>query len=240
MVAAQCGSAVHKTLSRVPILNMFVLMFDQGPSFQTLEKELNMIALMAALLLTVSMAIPSSVEYSELVEADARWQSTQYLAYFANFFVSDSNHKMSDLLLERMAMMNTSFLLNLVGVLVVYMSLSCMGGSESELDEAVKDWWPAGRFVMMFLVGTLVTGIIGLFLVQSALVAIKFPDYYVESTGEDQMIQWGSQGTIDKSTIVWMSLSLLLALVHSLGVVLRDNKKRARAEGINDATSASA
>jgi len=172
-------ATAQSVVLKIPVLNLAydVLGDKMPPSVTELNVVLNLMGLLAALLLTVSIALPGAVSYEELEAVRARFNNPN--SSYSGI------HKMSnDAGIDSLAyytLTSTNLLgSSLIVTLFMLITLSATGGRCKEFYKPYLKWWSYARWVFAWAFTTLVYGAYCCFQAFNWIFSIKFPDRYVE------------------------------------------------------------
>lgn len=226
------ANAVYR---RIPIINyIFDMLFDTTPQFADIERLLNIIALISALILSVSAGLPTAVSYDELVAADLRFapDDTVSAGYSCYYSSQIDPHYAVNQFSFRVTLSDMCLSLCLIGVIVVYVSLSSLDvlqlGEKHPVNQAkMFIWWRYARFVLLICNTALIVGIVSFFTSLYSLSVIKFPDYWVqdnyscENDGNDSDLfsifsPYGMRYYL--SALVFPAMTCLIVVMVSLAI----------------------
>jgi len=188
------GHAVREYSKYIPFLGLFFASEDV-PSYEDVDKTLNLMGLVGALLCTVAMSYPTSVNREDMKEIDALYTND---AAVKSFFDTTADHGITPtgnwaaMFSGRPPSYNFAWTLSLainsllMEVLVVFIVLVYISFGITEEDHLLartqmRVWWTNGGNVLMLVVSTLlVIGIVFLTMANLLLFWMKFPDHDVE------------------------------------------------------------
>lgn len=165
-------------IARVPIVNIiYRLLFDEEPPhLDSVKSTLDTIALLAALFLTIAMALPTGVAFDELEAARARFSAPPYDSMFSgDQIVRDFGN----------AIAVATFMLGsaLIATVCAIVSILVTQAEIEGRPEATRRFWRFARWGAVWAIGSLIAGVIGCFLAFNRLVFIKLPDVMLERGG---------------------------------------------------------
>mmetsp|Transcript_11691 Transcript_11691/g.30464 ORF Transcript_11691/g.30464 Transcript_11691/m.30464 type:complete len:348 (+) Transcript_11691:27-1070(+) len=165
-------------LHRVPIVNVFYdLLFDDvPPQMDAVKSTLDTIALLAALFLTIAMAIPASVDFDEVNAARARFDSLPYSAY-------TTGDELAQAFVFTSALSTYMLGSALIATVVALVSLVVTEDEVSKSDEVRLRYWGYARWATLWAIATLIAGVVTCFFSFNRLVFIKLPDIALERSG---------------------------------------------------------
>ena len=196
-----------------PFLNLvYDFLFDAAPEVESVEKILNILGLVTALLLGVVLTIPTSVNHAELAEANSNfnnnlrynysdpgagptypiWYNAQQLASWSAVFrdtpfddtvLNKYGGVYSNRLAYYIAGASGSLTCALLSVVLVYFFLAA--GDWDEEGHNFAEWWQLVKWLVLQQFLATAVGIVLFFISLMVLVDIKFPDdgWYVPCIG---------------------------------------------------------
>jgi len=222
--ASEYDKAETKTnslLLKIPVVNLVydVLGDRLPPSSAELKEVLNLMGLLGALMLTISMALPGTISYEELKSTQERFNN----ASSAYSGIPDmSNNNAIDSLVYYTTVSTNLLGASLVATLLMLVNLSATGGRCREFYKPYVKWWSYARWVFTWAFATLVYGTYSCFQVFNWLMGIKFPDRYVEEH-PGSSYKWGigtysSFGFVGMMSTIFPAITGLLVTTVLLGI----------------------
>jgi hypothetical protein len=179
---------------QIPVLNVVFdfVESESPPSLANVKDAMNAMGLLAALALTVSMALPASVNFEQIKLDAQRFARPPYsgvLPVWEGYFNISEPADLPEALIEQLAegtITSTALLASAVIVVVIFLIvIGTTGGEVFDEDyEAYKSWYAWTRWLVVWVFTCLVTGMTYAFRSYIYLVIINFPDFYVEKEGE--------------------------------------------------------
>jgi hypothetical protein len=162
----------------IPFVNVFYdMVFDSVPTQEELNKMLDTLGLVSALLLSIVISMAFSVDFEEMDKARLRFDNVTSPYNAAASF--------EDILLEIATVLSIStyFLVGALSI-VVLLIVSSSSGMESNGGnvEHRKIWWGWVRWVVLYSFASTLLGSIFALYSFNSISWIKFPDLYVERT----------------------------------------------------------
>eukprot|EP00854_Cymbomonas_tetramitiformis_P021161 gene21161-25414_t len=163
-----------------PFFNLFhaLLRYD-APSYENLERALNVLALVDALMLSVVITIPTAFSFEEVEQIDRRFSEGAYHNFFkGNFeyaFVRSFSGKVNYACTMSICYLSSSLLC----VILLYF-FSAFVEDIFGNRECFDHWWFYNRFSVLFALVSCIVGCAQSVIVYYMIVEAKFPDLYLE------------------------------------------------------------
>lgn len=159
-------------LEHIPVVNIiYDLLFSSHPTYSDVERLLNVVALLGALVLAMSTAMLTAIDHDELIEADQRMISDPFKCRFTNGAVV---HPVSLYFIEECALADAMLILSVLTCILVYLSL--IGVGEGQFAERkMQVWWTYARVPMLVATVSLALGVIYFSTILIDLQFIKAP-----------------------------------------------------------------
>merc|ERR1712226_1370956 len=141
-------------VSWIPGVNLlYHVLVEHIPTRDSIIEMMNLIALLDALMLSVVCGYPSWASYDDLEEANNRFRNEWRCHYWYgidNISTHYPNKYFSMCVARNMTIANVMLGLALVVNVMTYMSLTTLGGDQSDATDAqVKRWWRNGGMFTM-------------------------------------------------------------------------------------------
>jgi hypothetical protein len=213
-ISFSCMSTIRSKVLWIPIINFFFeVFFDEPPNREQLQKMLEIIALVDALLISVVCSIPGNVTFDEIQSAmqrfnnvgDTSWSfctsdtknEVQYYKEFcqriqdfngyANASVArghDSGHPFSMIYgLSQYTIASISFFFISI-LMTIFVFLATIKVHHREDLHLSKRWWRFVAPVCFMIFTSMVAGLVTFFFAMHRLIFIKFPSYWLEMNGK--------------------------------------------------------
>jgi hypothetical protein len=172
-------------LARFPGINIFydMLFDDTPPNKDSIREALNTIGLLSALTLTVALAIPTAVDYGEMMDTVARFNCSDvesiYKGVCTPYALKWNGQNIVNSLANGCAR-SQSLLTSCVGVVVMMLIVMETTGTEAHYSEhnRYQAWWKWNRIIFFWLCLSLILGCFLTFNTYAYLWMVKFPDFY--------------------------------------------------------------
>jgi len=197
------------------------LFFDEPPTADLLEKTLNALGLVCALMLSVLLGVPGSFSIGELEDANERFRAayetgrcwykpgkTEFDAYGGKY--SDRlafNYNLSTVLLS----------VALLLTVLVYVFLSTHDYAKDEVGFGI--WWRRSRFIVAAIILTLLSGLFYTYLTFQLVFELKFPRQCTIKAGD---VGTWSSGYVNGTSYWYLQLGAITASVFVALFVLSD------------------
>lgn len=177
----------------IPVLNLVhELLHGATPTFGYAHEVLNNLCVVSALLIAVCLAIPGAVSFDELEAANARFADVQSEAGYGRFWAKSFNYLGNTQYSDKVAVLFTISTSFMASVLISCLFTLFYTGRMKDLtdrDSATTNddfrvFWRYGRFLMIAQLILCCVGIVFTFLAAGALFEVKFPDRYIDETGD--------------------------------------------------------
>lgn len=217
-------------MKRVPILNVFTMFLSESLNSKDVEKILNTLALLNALVLSLVITLCSSVDYAEFEKADLRvakdpdycWQAqSRYGACeLTGLALSRQFH-------ECAIYSVISLSLSLISSVYIIVVLGITAGEDDEkFEHKVTFWIDWFRIPILFCVLASINGIVFFFATFKFLLSIKFPDVKMVN---GEIVFAGGLENSQEAQYAGISLILataLLALLTSFALYVEGEKPK--------------
>mmetsp|Transcript_26617 Transcript_26617/g.26861 ORF Transcript_26617/g.26861 Transcript_26617/m.26861 type:complete len:352 (+) Transcript_26617:89-1144(+) len=178
-------------LQNTPVLNLlYSALIDDSADIGGVKEALNVFAIVNALLLGVVAAIPFSVSFNELTEADLRfrttlkrspqanvtWGSYYYDLYTLKHAESDPNFEYNAPSVYVMSEASEAFIMlsiSLLAVIIVYLHIVFC---DLENEKKFTAWWGYFKWGVCLILLTTLYGVVRFIGSLNAILWIKFPD----------------------------------------------------------------
>ena len=168
-----------------PLVNLgYEFLFDEPPSFEALEKTLNLLGLVDALLLTIAVAIPTSFDDEEIERVNEKFASGGEWKFFNEHLkaADELGGLYSNRLLMNWSHAINSLSVSFISVILTYVILANTFIVENPV--IMRAWWKYVRWVITAQIffttmGFVYTGFVGLVSVE-----MKYPDPHIREHGE--------------------------------------------------------
>ena len=194
----------------------------EPPSFDDLEKTLNTLAIVCALILACTFGMTGMVDYDELEAADARYYAYPDFAWFVDGFASYGmvGSPPSAIFAKWVSTANCMMLLSLMSLVVIYIYL-VNGVEEGSAIEAYQCevWWNHGGAVLIgVMIAIMFTGLVDAFYGLNVLAWIKYPDSVVYSEKYERSASdasnWKSPlNSLTAMSVYGMTIPFIVAVV---------------------------
>lgn len=161
-----------RVIGQIPVVSfLYDLVFDNTPTYDDVEKILNVLALLSALLLSVSGGMAGAIDYDQLEAFNDRVKGTCLEKF--NF---------PSQLGFRSMMTDTALGMCIFLVVIVYLAMTALGSrdtgnrTEADFQRALEIWWKYNRFLVFGAALMLVLGTFCFFSTFLSFTNIKFPD----------------------------------------------------------------
>lgn len=172
----------------VPGLNLFTV--EATPCFADVEKVLNTLAIVTALVLNMMFGLAGSVSYDSLIEADTRYYENEHFQYFVDGFRSYDmvGKPPSATFVKYTSISNHLGLFTLFGIVIHYIYFVNGIDQNSDFEKGqMLVWWKHGGGLMIgVFISTLFTSLTYGFYAFGIAGWIKFPDYVAYTEDYDR------------------------------------------------------
>ena len=235
----------------MPLVNLgYDMFFGEPPEPQQLEKMLNVISLVGALLLAAVVAVPSGVDFNELQTAYKRGLVTNFtewsfcshqspeltvvdhcrmLAHQHNGYAIDDTYfwyviGFGPWCSVTLLVLSTSLLMDVVLLLCYSATSFKLNGSFSHA--LFKVWWRYARWVFMASFLLLVAGIAAFFFVMHRLLMIKVPDLWMEARNQSDYAYGPFASTMSGYFYgIWIGIGIWFMGIIGLSTALTEKEK---------------
>jgi hypothetical protein len=174
------SSTFHKYAVYIPGVNIFMSKTADTLGFDDIEKILNTLALVAALILNVSFSMLGMVDYESLTAADTRYDENEYFAWFVDGFASYGmvGKHPSAIFIKWCSISNHLMLFVLFSVIIMYIYFIVAIDQGTPLEQVqCRIWWNEGGAILLLgLISVFFTALTFCFYGFGCIGWIKFPD----------------------------------------------------------------
>lgn len=162
-----------------PLINLlYELLFDEPPTFEMLEKTMNMIGLVDALMLTIVISIPMSFEYDEVLSIDEKFSPAgDFSAYWADLPEHEipNSHRLQYWFSNAINYLSMAF----ISVFITYTVSANTFRPNADPAEAIEEmrrWWIFGRWALLTQILLTMLGFLTTYTTVFIVIESKFPD----------------------------------------------------------------
>ena len=187
---AENTQETHAWAYNVPVLNLFYdLLFDsEPPSEAKMKMALDTVGLLAALNLTVAIAMQLSVSFDDLSQARLRWDTPPYKgSHGANYTGDNIITDLTYWVTLSVYALSSSLISVVCMIVVIAITQDCV----FEIRRTYVKWWEWARWVFLWSVLSLCTGVMASFFAFNRIMMVKFPDLVIEETGKMMQAPFG-------------------------------------------------
>eukprot|EP00958_Prasinococcus_capsulatus_P018922 scaffold2262_cov312-Prasinococcus_capsulatus_cf.AAC.7 len=159
------------------------LVLCEVPSMESIEKAVQLLGLVNALLLTVAVAIPLSVDFDEVLQANERFASGGYLEYLDTYFDIDGVY--SHQLVQAVTQSIMALIVSFFSALLTHFVVATVPAQGRTATADAKAMWKYLRILVVLLCGSTLFGAGSFLQAMGVLISMKFPDTFVEAHGRN-------------------------------------------------------
>eukprot|EP00035_Acanthoeca_spectabilis_P028140 m.469344 g.469344 ORF g.469344 m.469344 type:complete len:249 (-) comp28424_c0_seq1:364-1110(-) len=222
----------REIITLIPVVNyvFFIIFAGNIVTPESVDSLLSTIALVSALMISISVGGLMSVSFDELTQADERYTTGIYeCANLNNFGIKHPSVVLAQNSLDSMYMLGLALMGSAVLLISAkYVETKTHEGDTAETSPEFRRWWSIVRFPVLAIIVFLVVGVMYMFFAVRETVVVKFPNYYLqEACSANRTNVWAADiETKDTnpiySTLFWVILVLcfLLTTISAAGYAM--------------------